>query len=232
VRAIRVKGAGARSRARAPTSAREGGLADKGRRLPLAAVGGQAAASGDRRALGWTPSSCCSTSPPPRSIPSSSARCSPRCRSWARDGMTMIVVPHEMGSRARSPTRSCSWTAAGVVEQGAHPTAENHQPRAHALVLSKVSSWAAAASSCSSALRFGRRRGPAVRPEVAGAAVKGHRGVVRGLDVTSQTMSRTTRLPAPSGQQQRDNPGGGCWPRRRCDRDRESDRSARQTTRS
>ena len=56
----------------------------------------------------------CSTSRPRRSIPNWSARCSAVMRTLADDGMTMVVVTHEMALCARtSRTACCSSTTAG-----------------------------------------------------------------------------------------------------------------------
>ena len=38
----------------------------------------------------------------------------------AEEGMTMVVVTHEMGSPARSPTNWCSWTKASSWKAGTH----------------------------------------------------------------------------------------------------------------
>ena len=81
----------------------------------------------------WSRGSCCSTSRPRRSTPSWWARCSTSCAQLARDGMTMLVVTHEMGfarevgdtlvfmderpdRRVRAPARGAGQPAGGAHE--------------------------------------------------------------------------------------------------------------------
>ena len=45
----------------------------------------------------------------------------------ARDGMTMIVVTHEMGFTRRAATASCSWTRDGSSRSG-HPRSSSPDP--------------------------------------------------------------------------------------------------------
>ena len=68
----------------------------------------------------------CSTSRPPRSIPSSSARCCGVMRTLANDGMTMVVVTHEMGFARDVADRVLFLDGGVIVEQGAAKAVLNH----------------------------------------------------------------------------------------------------------
>ena len=49
----------------------------------------------------WSPACCCATRSPPRSTPSSWARCCAWWSRWPTEGMTLLMVTHEMALRAR-----------------------------------------------------------------------------------------------------------------------------------
>ena len=123
----RLRGAASASHGESPAAARElgmkllssVGLAENADHLSRAAVRRPAAAGGDRpRAGDRAPRSCSSTSRPPRSIPSWSARCSTSCRRLAEAGMTMIVVTHEMGFAREVADRIVFMDDGRIVEQG------------------------------------------------------------------------------------------------------------------
>jgi ectoine_ehuA: ectoine/hydroxyectoine ABC transporter, ATP-binding protein EhuA len=62
--------------------------------------------------LPWSRRSCCSTNRHPRSIRNSSAKCSTSCSTSPRKAWPWWSSPMRSASRARSPTRWCSWMAA------------------------------------------------------------------------------------------------------------------------
>ena len=78
-------------------------------------------ASPSRARWRCSPRRSCSTSRPPRSIPSSSARCCGVMRALADEGMTMVVVTHEMGFAREVADRVLFLDGGVVVEQGPAP---------------------------------------------------------------------------------------------------------------
>ena len=110
----KARGARARRRACSPASAWPTGSTTTRPSSPAASSSAWPSPGRSR----WTPTSCCSTSPPRPSTPSWWARCSASCATWPPSGMTMIVVTHEIGF-AREVADQVVFMADGViVERG------------------------------------------------------------------------------------------------------------------
>ena len=99
------------------------GLAEKVRGLPQPAL--RAASSNGWPSPApwpWSPSSCCSTSRPPALDPELVGEVLEVMKGLAEDGMTMIVVTHEMGF-AREVADEVTFMDDGVVVEAGPPAA-------------------------------------------------------------------------------------------------------------
>ena len=88
------------------------GLGDKLDTYPVALSGGQQQRVAIARALNMRPKLMLFDEPTSALDPELVGDVLDVMRQLAKDGMTMIVVTHEMGFARRSPTPSCSWTTA------------------------------------------------------------------------------------------------------------------------
>jgi len=87
-------------------------LARQAERIPGPAVGGQQQRVAIARALAMEPKVMLFDEATSSLDPELTNEVLEVMRNLAREGTTMVVVTHEMGSRARSPTGSCSYTRA------------------------------------------------------------------------------------------------------------------------
>ena len=116
------------------------GLTDKADAYPRQLSGGQQQRVAIARALAMHPKLMLFDEPTSRSIPSWSARCW-RDAQLAEEGMTMIVVTHEMGFAREAATASCSWMTESSSSRDARMTVlSNPHASAHARLSSAGSS--------------------------------------------------------------------------------------------
>ena len=104
------------------------GLADKAGHYPARCSGGQQQRIAIARALALDPSSCCSTSRHRRSIPELGLEVLAVMKELAGEGMSMIVVTHEMHFAETVSDRVVVMADGRIIEQG--PSAQAmRQPR-------------------------------------------------------------------------------------------------------
>ena len=84
--------------------------------IPASSPAASSSASRSRARCACSRRSCCSTSRPPRSIRKWSRRCSTPWSELALDGMTMMVVSHEMGFARQVANRMVLMDAGQIIE--------------------------------------------------------------------------------------------------------------------
>ena len=86
---------------------------------PSQLSGGQQQRVAIARALAMRPKLMLFDEPTTRSTPNWSAKCSVSCSSLAADGMTMMVVTHEMGFAGRVANKIVMLDSGRIAEEGA-----------------------------------------------------------------------------------------------------------------